>query len=166
MQSIILVLRSAKFARLCILLLEVCRIQHIYLGNTENVICCFLGRRNRRETCVFASFSLINSVSKLLQCIGYDSLFSLCTFLCLFQEWTLKRVVKMANNRIPSGPNTPGSQQTPTQQGTKIFIQRDYSEGTAVKFQTRFPPELEDRVSESHIIYLMSRKWDKRGDSD
>lgn len=55
----------------------------------------------------------------------------------------------MANNRIPSGPNTPGSQQTPTQQGIKIFIQRDYSEGTAVKFQTRFPPELEDRVSES-----------------
>ncbi|KAH9644655.1 hypothetical protein HF086_011824 [Spodoptera exigua] len=51
----------------------------------------------------------------------------------------------MANNRIPSGPNTPGSQQTPTQQGIKIFIQRDYSEGTAVKFQTRFPPELEDR---------------------
>lgn len=70
----------------------------------------------------------------------------------------------MANNRIPSGPNTPGSQQTPTQQGTKIFIQRDYSEGTAVKFQTRFPPELEDRVSESHIVYLMSRRQDKRGD--
>ena len=58
----------------------------------------------------------------------------------------------MANNRIPSGPNTPGSQQTPTQQGIKIFIQRDYSEGTAVKFQTRFPPELEDRVSESWLF--------------
>lgn len=59
----------------------------------------------------------------------------------------------MANNRIPSGPNTPGSQQTPTtQQGIKIFIQRDYSEGTAVKFQTRFPPELEDRVSESRLF--------------
>lgn len=58
----------------------------------------------------------------------------------------------MANNRIPSGPNTPGSQQTPTQQGIKIFIQRDYSEGTAVKFQTRFPPELEDRVSESKVF--------------
>lgn len=57
----------------------------------------------------------------------------------------------MANNRIPSGPNTPGSQQTPTQQGIKIFIQRDYSEGTAVKFQTRFPPELENRVSEMFI---------------
>ena len=32
----------------------------------------------------------------------------------------------------------------------KVFIQRDYSEGTMVKFQTRFPPDLEDRVS----IYL------------
>lgn len=59
--------------------------------------------------------------------------------------------VTMANNRIPSGPNTPGSQQTPTQQGIKIFIQRDYSEGTAVKFQTRFPPELEDRVSRMSV---------------
>lgn len=28
----------------------------------------------------------------------------------------------------------------------KIFIQRDYSEGTVVKFQTQFPPELESRV--------------------
>lgn len=64
--------------------------------------------------------------------------------------------VTMANNRIPSGPNTPGSQQTPTQQGIKIFIQRDYSEGTAVKFQTRFPPELEDRVSRMTVkVYLV-----------
>lgn len=29
----------------------------------------------------------------------------------------------------------------------KVFVQRDYSEGTAVKFQTRFPTELESRVS-------------------
>lgn len=28
----------------------------------------------------------------------------------------------------------------------KVFIQRDYSEGTMVKFQTRFPAELGDRV--------------------
>jgi hypothetical protein len=28
----------------------------------------------------------------------------------------------------------------------KVFVQRDYSEGTLVKFQTRFPTELEDRV--------------------
>lgn len=58
----------------------------------------------------------------------------------------------MSNNRIPSGPNTPGSQQTSPQQGIKIFIQRDYAEGTAVKFQNRFPPELEDRVRESDLF--------------
>ena len=28
-----------------------------------------------------------------------------------------------------------------------MFIQRDYSEGTSVKFQTKFPPELEGKVS-------------------
>ncbi len=28
----------------------------------------------------------------------------------------------------------------------KLFIQRDYSEGTAVKFQERFPSELDGRV--------------------
>ena len=29
---------------------------------------------------------------------------------------------------------------------TKIFVQRDYSDGTAVKFQTKFPQELEGKV--------------------
>lgn len=28
----------------------------------------------------------------------------------------------------------------------KVFVQRDYSDGTSVKFQTRFPAELESRV--------------------
>ncbi|CAO1426494.1 unnamed protein product [Diamesa hyperborea] len=28
----------------------------------------------------------------------------------------------------------------------KVFIQRDYSEGTSVKFQNRFPSELESRI--------------------
>lgn len=32
------------------------------------------------------------------------------------------------------------------EQAIKIFIQRDYSEGTAVKFQERFPSELQGRV--------------------
>lgn len=31
----------------------------------------------------------------------------------------------------------------------KLFIQRDYSEGTAVKFQERFPSELEGKVREN-----------------
>lgn len=33
------------------------------------------------------------------------------------------------------------------QNGFKVFIQRDYSEGTAVKFHTRLPGELEGLVS-------------------
>lgn len=42
-----------------------------------------------------------------------------------------------------SQPSTPALQPN----YMKVFIQRDYSEGTSVKFQTRFPPELEGRVS-------------------
>ena len=29
---------------------------------------------------------------------------------------------------------------------TKVFIQRDYSDGTICQFQTKFPPELDSRV--------------------
>lgn len=42
-----------------------------------------------------------------------------------------------------SQPSTPALQPN----YMKVFIQRDYSEGSGVKFQTRFPPELESRVS-------------------
>lgn len=42
-----------------------------------------------------------------------------------------------------SQPSTPALQPT----YMKVFIQRDYSDGTSVKFQTRFPPELEGRVN-------------------
>jgi len=34
---------------------------------------------------------------------------------------------------------------------TKIFLQRDYSDGTAVRFQTKFPQELEGKV----LVYLL-----------
>lgn len=29
---------------------------------------------------------------------------------------------------------------------TKVFVQRDYSDGTMCQFQTKFPPELDSRV--------------------
>lgn len=35
-------------------------------------------------------------------------------------------------------------------QCVKVFVQRDYSDGTMIKFQTRFPPELEDKVCTFH----------------
>lgn len=38
----------------------------------------------------------------------------------------------------------------------KHYIQRDYSEGTAVKFQKRFPSELEGRVKSMVDVRLKS----------
>ncbi|CAG0901149.1 unnamed protein product [Darwinula stevensoni] len=43
----------------------------------------------------------------------------------------------MANQHVP---NTIGCQ--------KVFVQRDYSNGTAVHFQTKFPQELEGKISQ------------------
>ena len=37
----------------------------------------------------------------------------------------------------------------------KIFIQRDYSEGTNVKFQTRFPAELQDKIEREQFEYTV-----------
>lgn len=56
-------------------------------------------------------------------------------------------------NHVPLTPledMSSGRGQTgvPPQNCMKVFIQRDYSQGTMVKFQTRFPPELSDRVRE------------------
>ncbi|CAF4554805.1 unnamed protein product [Rotaria sp. Silwood1] len=39
----------------------------------------------------------------------------------------------------------------------KLFIQRDYSEGTAVKFQERFPPELEGKIDRSKFVDIIRR---------
>lgn len=57
---------------------------------------------------------------------------------------------------IPPSTSTMNSGVRMTQPGTpvlhpnylKVFVQRDYSDGTSVKFQTRFPAELEGRVSD------------------
>lgn len=43
----------------------------------------------------------------------------------------------------------------PTQ---KVFIQRDYSEGTLVKFQTKFPSELEGKVKRSASLVFLFLK--------
>ncbi|XP_018332524.1 golgin subfamily A member 7 [Agrilus planipennis] len=39
----------------------------------------------------------------------------------------------------------------------KVFIQRDYSEGTVVKFQTRFPQELEGRIERPLFEHTIDR---------
>lgn len=32
---------------------------------------------------------------------------------------------------------------------TKVFVQRDYNDGTTVKFSTKFPQELEGKVTDN-----------------
>lgn len=52
-------------------------------------------------------------------------------------------------NNIPpikNGRPTESEQMAVPPPCLKVFVQRDYSEGTVVKFQTRFPTELEGRV--------------------
>lgn len=51
------------------------------------------------------------------------------------------------SNLHSNGSRAGETEQMAAPQCLKIFIQRDYSEGTMVKFQTRFPPELDGRVS-------------------
>lgn len=51
------------------------------------------------------------------------------------------------SNIHSNGARAGETEQMAPPQCLKVFIQRDYSDGTGVKFQTRFPPELEGRVS-------------------
>lgn len=44
-----------------------------------------------------------------------------------------------------------------TGQCLKVFVQRDYNEGTLVKFQTRFPAELEDRIERQAFEYTVNQ---------
>ena len=43
-------------------------------------------------------------------------------------------------------------------QCTKVFIQRDFSDGTAVRFQNKFPQELEGKVLIFISLHVML-KW-------
>ncbi|XP_077286472.1 golgin subfamily A member 7 [Arctopsyche grandis] len=47
------------------------------------------------------------------------------------------------------GPTHPGC--------LKVFVQRDYSDGTSVKFQTRFPQELEGRIEIQSFEYTINQ---------
>ena len=37
----------------------------------------------------------------------------------------------------------------------KVFVQRDYSEGSGVKFLTRFPAELQDKIEREQFEYTV-----------
>ena len=45
-----------------------------------------------------------------------------------------------------------------SEQSIKLFIQRDYTEGTAVKFQERFPSELEGKVNRRFFVFFFLSK--------
>lgn len=66
----------------------------------------------------------------------------------------------MNNSNRMSEPATPALQPN----YMKIFVQRDYSDGTSVKFQTRFPSELEGRVCLAsyllnHFVFDIITLW-------
>merc|ERR1711976_326955 len=39
---------------------------------------------------------------------------------------------------------------------TKVFVQRDYSEGTPVRFQTKFPQELDGKIDRGAFEYTLT----------
>jgi len=63
-------------------------------------------------------------------------------------------------NRGGGGPADPQQQQPQTTTIShancrKVFIQRDYSEGSGVRFQTRFPVELQDKIEREQFEYTV-----------
>ena len=53
-----------------------------------------------------------------------------------------------------AGQTTNNNNQSPRYR--KVFIQRDYSEGTSVRFQNKFPEELEGYIERQHFDYLIT----------
>lgn len=56
-----------------------------------------------------------------------------------------------------NGARTGETEQMAQSQCLKVFIQRDYSEGTLVKFQNRFPQELEGRLERQAFETTINR---------
>lgn len=54
-----------------------------------------------------------------------------------------------------SGQTAQGGTEQPPPKYKKVFVQRDYSYGTGVKFQTTFPVELEGYIDPDTFAYLM-----------
>ncbi|CAH1154278.1 unnamed protein product [Phaedon cochleariae] len=56
-----------------------------------------------------------------------------------------------------NGARTSETEQMAQPQCLKVFVQRDYSEGTLVRFQTRFPQELEGRLERQAFEATVNR---------
>ncbi|RWS14503.1 golgin subfamily A member 7-like protein [Dinothrombium tinctorium] len=60
---------------------------------------------------------------------------------------------------VPSTTASAANQSSSNNQSAgykKIFIQRDYSEGSGVKFLSKFPSELEGLIDRQHFEYLIN----------
>lgn len=55
-----------------------------------------------------------------------------------------------------SQPQTPSAVEPPPPKYKKVFIQRDYTQGTGVKYQSTFPPELEGYIDPESFAYLIN----------
>ncbi|KAJ3643000.1 hypothetical protein Zmor_025741 [Zophobas morio] len=61
------------------------------------------------------------------------------------------------SNHHNNGSRAGETEQMAPSQCLKVFIQRDYSEGTVVKFQTRFPQELDGRLERQAFEATINR---------
>jgi hypothetical protein len=61
------------------------------------------------------------------------------------------------SNHHNNGSRAGETEQMAPSQCLKVFIQRDYSEGTVVKFQTRFPQELDGRLERQAFETTINR---------
>jgi hypothetical protein len=71
----------------------------------------------------------------------------------LTNKYLKERIVSLICNHFFSYKMEDTTRLT-NEQSIKLFIQRDYSEGTAVKFQERFPSELEGKVNNKFFFSL------------
>eukprot|EP00918_Siedleckia_nematoides_P095897 GHVU01210445.1.p2 GENE.GHVU01210445.1~~GHVU01210445.1.p2 ORF type:complete len:144 (+),score=17.60 GHVU01210445.1:33-464(+) len=58
---------------------------------------------------------------------------------------------------MASDQNMDDMSRIPPPHCAKVFIQRDYSEGTSVKFQTKFPQELEGKIERQAFEYTVNQ---------
>ena len=52
---------------------------------------------------------------------------------------------------------TPNTAEPTTKTVQKVYIQRDYSDGTAVQFAQKFPPELEGKLSRHEMLEVITK---------
>lgn len=70
----------------------------------------------------------------------------LCLYYHILQFKQLSYFVFLRFRMNHSSPLNENPDPNQANQCVKVFVQRDYSDGTMIKFQNRFPPELEDKV--------------------